>query len=177
MRFLTVSGWLVCRTFRVQKPPSGLIPINKKDAGPSAYTVNANTRASGCAYADLSRTEVHLELELPRRAPVDPPRTHLESFRTLRVRLQTPNLSPATDALGGCWTFRVRRDPTGFALSHKCRSKPVKPEDLPRTRVRTSRVQSGDLPRTKNGRSAYFHRTFRVPLNRKQEKHVSQETM
>jgi hypothetical protein len=177
MRFQTVSGWLVSRTFRVQTPCCGLIPINKKDAGPSAYTVNANTRASGCAYADLPRTEAPLELDLPRTAPVDPPRTHLESFRTLRVRVQTPTLSPATDALGGRWTFRVRHEPTGFALSHRCRSKPVKPEDLPRTRVRTSRVQSGDLPCTKNGPSAYFHKTFRVPLNRKQEKHVSQETM
>ncbi len=52
---------------------------------------------------------------------------------------------------------------------HKKRWKPEKTGDLPRTQKRTLHVQDVGLPRTLGGPSAYFNRTFRVRLNRKQE--------
>lgn len=62
-------------------------------------------------------------------------------------------------------TLRVHVGTNGsyrkFTLSGE---KPSYAADPPRTLLRTFRVQSSDLPRTCNGPSAYFHRTFRVPV-------------
>jgi hypothetical protein len=69
------------------------------------------------------------------------------------------------------WTFRVHAVSRSGEF-HKCRRKPVKTYDPSRTRLWTFLVQIVDLPRTTTGPSAYFHRTFRVHLNRKQEKQV-----
>jgi hypothetical protein len=70
----------------------------------------------------------------------------------------------AVDQIG---PFRLRLAPRVF---RKTSRNPLKTQDVPRTKIWTFRVQQMDLPRTSDGPSAYLHRTFHVPLNRKQEK-------
>ena len=75
----------------------------------------------------------------------------------------SPQLSDPPRTLTAC---------LGMHAFHTERCNPFVIVDVPRTNIRTFRVRKMDPPRITAGPSAYFLRTFRVPLNRKQEMHV-----
>lgn len=128
--------------------------------GPFAYTlrtirvrsipIQKSTEPGPSVYGHISNSDL--------------PRTDVSMIRKATIR-----------AILAQRTFRVHQTIWALSVSHKPRGNPIKPEDPPRTLLRKFRVHFVDLTRTDAGPSAYFRRTFRVPLNRKQEKHVFHE--
>jgi hypothetical protein len=88
--------------------------------------------------------------------------------RTFRVRPP----SWTTTSACNCWYFMdLPRTPCLAQATIPTEKGAKQPNrgDPSRTKTWTLRVHEMDLPRTLTGPSAYFHRTFRVLLNRKQE--------
>jgi hypothetical protein len=145
---------------------------------------------------DLPRTNHGLRLSLTVYfSTVDPPRTGPRTFRVHQSALSycflvrglagrnrsgvdlprtrnsaVGNQEMSTTLLGGPSAYSLPR--AAVEDSHKYGREPAPRKDLSRTGLWTFHVRDMDLPRTNSGPSAYIHRTFRVPLNRKQEMHV-----